>query len=142
MAEVSRKEVNDKVQDLLNEVVEFPVHMVYAPEDQEPGYVMLYPLPSPTTSGDYGDPQRDRWHLFQVRSVGETVDQATLLSDRVYSALCERAVGGDSFAHSLVLDGAYVVERRCDSRGAILLGEGDQIFQVDDSYRILIGGTT
>ncbi len=92
-------------------------------------YMVIFQLPSstdptPTMARRSGTME----FVFQITSVGKTVEQCSWMSGKVYEAMMD--------SNDLPLeDGLFVMSRTLDSFGAIL-PSGESLFNSADTYRI------
>ena len=92
----------------------------------------------PPGEGSWANPEEDRDFVYQVTSVGLDTRQVRRQQERVETGFLGRE-GGGHYLYSLVIgEGANVQWRSSDQLGAIV-ASGDELFKVDDTYRLRVG---
>lgn len=132
----TRDQIDRSVRDMLANGTGKEIGLVDPPaEKPEFPYGVLLPMIISEGNYDMEDVDREIDCLYNVICVGKDHRQAAAMGSSVHAVMISKV--GSSYVHGLVLPGASVMWRLCDSRGAIV--RSGTPFQSTDSYRIRVG---
>lgn len=132
-----------EIQRVLAEEARLQVGLRKAPPDATAPYLVLHPIGSgdndETTTGDVGLPGSMIDWVWQVTSVGRTVDECEGFADRVQEIVLARVAGTGVFLHPLHLDGMNVVNRWRGMSGEAI--EEGVVWSKPDRFHLLVSLT-
>lgn len=132
----TRDEINILVRDMLTNGTQKQIGLIDPPaETPVMPYGVLLPMITTEAGADMEGSERQQDMLFNVIVVGKDARQAAAMGSSVHAVMTAKT--GSNYVHPLVIPGAGVMWRLCDSRGAIL--RVGSLFQSTDAYRIRVG---
>lgn len=132
----TRNEINDLVRDMLANGTQKQIGLIDPPaEEPVMPYGVLLPMIMSEGGSDMENVDREQDMLFNVIVVGKDARQAGAMGSSIHAVMTAKV--GSSYVHPLVIPGAGVMWRLCDSRGAIM--RVGSLFQSTDAYRIRVG---